>query len=392
MLSLLNLQLQRQLTKGKKPVKRELVCKRVRELQEMPQHAQRTPSWYKVRQTMVTASEAASALFKTSEVCRRYMTDFQLIPYDFEVNPNKGCNPYASYRDFILRKCGRGEPFTGNIATRWGQKLEDVAAGIYSNLTGKRILEFGLIQHPHEYWLGASPDGITPDGVMLEIKCPYRRKITGVPPFYYWIQCQIQMEVCNLDKCDFLECTFDPDFEKKSYEEFLAQPVCLPHLSEITDTRQRRPQMKNEVGFDKGMIIQLIPNVPEAYIHTRYIYPPIGKLNCKQWIDERIKQERAALAIQHAWYKSKGKIMPFVTVKPLYWKLTDVHITTINRDPKWFETVKPMLFKAQQFISQLKEQPEKLNTFENSLVRTKNTKRSPKLVSQTPFLCGDDSD
>ena len=57
--------------------------------------------------------------------------------------------------------------------------------------------------------MGASPDGITKDGVMLEIKCPYRRTITGVPPIYYVDQVQGQLEVCELDRCDFLECKLE---------------------------------------------------------------------------------------------------------------------------------------------------------------------------------------
>ena len=43
-------------------------------------------------------------------------------------------------------------------------------------------------------YLAASPDGITPDGVMLEIKCPLSREIKGIPPIYYWQQMQQQLD------------------------------------------------------------------------------------------------------------------------------------------------------------------------------------------------------
>ena len=43
---------------------------------------------------------------------------------------------------------------------------------------------------------------------MLEIKNIVNRKIDGNPKPEYWIQMQLQMEVCDLDECDFLETQF----------------------------------------------------------------------------------------------------------------------------------------------------------------------------------------
>ena len=77
---------------------------------------------------------------------------------------------------------------------------------LYMKEKNTHVLEFGFIQHSRLKWLGASPDGITNDGIMLEIKCPISRIITGIPPDNYWIQVQGQLEVCDLEECDFLEC------------------------------------------------------------------------------------------------------------------------------------------------------------------------------------------
>ena len=33
-------------------------------------------------------------------------------------------------------------------------------------------------------------------------------KLDGIPKKEYWIQMQLQMEVCDLDECDFLETRF----------------------------------------------------------------------------------------------------------------------------------------------------------------------------------------
>ena len=73
-------------------------------------------------------------------------------------------------------------------------------------ILGKKNLEFGLLVHSDFPWLAASPDGITTDGMCVEIKCPLRRKIVpGEVPHHYFPQIQIQMEVCNIDTTLFIQ-------------------------------------------------------------------------------------------------------------------------------------------------------------------------------------------
>ncbi|PNH01819.1 hypothetical protein TSOC_012259 [Tetrabaena socialis] len=76
---------------------------------------------------------------------------------------------------------------------------------IYCQRNRVTMHEFGLLKHPVIDHIGASPDGISELGVMLEIKCPYRRQITGEVPVQYLYQIQGQLEVCGLSECDFLE-------------------------------------------------------------------------------------------------------------------------------------------------------------------------------------------
>ena len=52
---------------------------------------------------------------------------------------------------------------------------------------------------------------------MLEIKAPAKRIITGIPPPYYWVQCQQQMQVCRLDVVDFLEVKIEEYTNLQSY-------------------------------------------------------------------------------------------------------------------------------------------------------------------------------
>ena len=85
---------------------------------------------------------------------------------------------------------------------------------MYNNV---ELFEFGSIPHPELHMVSASPDGITPKGVMIEIKVPIKRHITGIPPIYYWIQMQQQMQVCNLDRVDFVECKITEYLNKNDF-------------------------------------------------------------------------------------------------------------------------------------------------------------------------------
>jgi putative phage-type endonuclease len=169
---------------------------RVVELLKRRQYEQRTPEWYEVRTSLVTASSAASLLVRDKKTCEDYIKEYELEEI-FKLD-GKCCNPYSTKLKYFLDKCKQGK-FTGNVATFWGQMYEPVVTDLYSLEYSTNVMEFGLMTHPKYPWLGASPDGICPNGVMLEIKCPYRRKITGITPFYYWIQVQLQLEVYNLE-------------------------------------------------------------------------------------------------------------------------------------------------------------------------------------------------
>ena len=152
-----------------------------------PGIAQRTPDWYAARQTMVTASDVAQAL---------------------------GCAKFGNQRSFFQKKCGLPEEqsaFDGSLPPlKWGVMFEPVAQNLYSALNGgSKVHEFGLLRHPTLSFVGASPDGITDAGIMLEIKCPWKRKIvTGEVPMQYYYQIQAQLAVCELDECDYFECEF----------------------------------------------------------------------------------------------------------------------------------------------------------------------------------------
>lgn len=148
---------------------------------------QRTPAWYCARDEMITASDVALALDESK---------------------------YDDVSTFFVKKCAptRMDSMTSGFGKcaplEWGVMLEPVANALYARRFGVQIHEFGLLRHPSIPYIGASPDGITEDGIMLEIKCPFRRKIDGTVPRQYELQIQAQLEVCGLDDCDYMECEF----------------------------------------------------------------------------------------------------------------------------------------------------------------------------------------
>jgi len=165
----------------------------IKTLLELPQYVQRSPEWFEQRKDKLTSSDAATVL---------------------------GINPYQKAQEVLFKKCGRDlKPFVGNVATLHGQKYEDEAIEKYCRIMGMTNFNFGLLCHRdiHKnedyYWLAGSPDGIVQDTtdstlepVLLEIKCPYRRKIImGEIPKYYYPQVQLNLFICNLNTADFVE-------------------------------------------------------------------------------------------------------------------------------------------------------------------------------------------
>jgi putative phage-type endonuclease len=143
---------------------------------------QRSEAWLKLRGRMLTASDVATAL---------------------------GQNKYQTPEDLIRKKCGLGEPFLGNEATAWGTKMEPIACEMFEQKYNLKVFELGLIPHEKYPWLGGSPDGLTENNCLLEIKCPLRRRIErGVVPDHYMGQLQVCMEVMDVESCYF--CQYAP--------------------------------------------------------------------------------------------------------------------------------------------------------------------------------------
>ena len=144
---------------------------------------------------MITASDVASAL---------------------------GENHYETPAAFIKKKVLK-TVWAGNAATEHGTKLEPLVRDLYDQKTGRKTHEIGIVRHRDHPWLGGSPDGITEDGLLIEIKCPLTRKIEPKVPKHYLPQVQLLLEVTDLEECDFVQ--YRPGKEEGSPAEFVVVRV-----------------------------------------------------------------------------------------------------------------------------------------------------------------------
>ena len=169
-------------------------------LRALPAVAQRSEEWFALRRERLTASDAFKAL---------------------ENNRT---------RDSLVRNKAFPETvrYSSSAPTEWGKMFEPMALRVYrARCAQVPVHEFGLIPHPTLHCFGASPDGITDLGVMIEIKCPYSREIKpNYIPEYYEVQMQGQMAVCGLTDCDYIECKM---VEYKTMEEFVTKTKRAAH-------------------------------------------------------------------------------------------------------------------------------------------------------------------
>ena len=266
------------------PLKEEYLKNQVIRLKNIFQPEQKTKEWYEMRNQMLTASDWGTIL---------------------------GENHYSNSNEVLKKKCG-DDTFITNAAMQWGNKYESVAVLIYEYRNNVTILEFGCLQHPNFSFLGASPDGITQDGIMLEIKCPTSRKITGTPPSYYWCQVQGQLEVCELDRCDFLECLIKEYNDENEY---------------LEDNYEGNYKM-NKFGNEKGITAEFFNKSTKTFIYNYSNIALLGEELDKWKLDIVNKND----------YPSNIVFWSFS-----YWYLEEVSCVPIYRNQEWFYNAKPKL-------------------------------------------------
>jgi putative phage-type endonuclease len=213
----------------------------VKYLLSIEQPAQRTPAWYEMRSGLLTASNVAAAL---------------------------GIKPYESYagnpREDLIRKMVTGDKVNSPFLQH-GVDFEDETIAELEKQTGEQVCQVGLFVHPVHTWLGGSPDGLTVSGACVEAKAPQSRQIVmGEIPEHYYPQVQVCMEICNLDKCYFIE-----------YKPTCLTWPCKPQVNIVEVARDRQWFADNLPAMHACWLeIKEAKADPEAFWASRGRKPP----------------------------------------------------------------------------------------------------------------------
>jgi len=265
----------------KKPNKRK-ISKLLSKYKKKEQPEQQSEEWFVFRREGLSASDIWKALDTPS-------SKNSLI--------YKKCKPLNTKK--------RGINITSPLHN--GHRYEPLSILQYEYDNNTTIGEFGCMKHDKYPFLRASPDGINtnPDsklyGRMLEVKNPTTRELDGKPKKEYWIQMQLQMEVWDLDECDFLETVY------KSYE------------SEEDFYKDGKSFTRTSNNKRKGIVVQFYNNQkPEYY------YPPVdcSKDEFEEWFDTLLDEKK-----NMTW------------VNNIYWYLADYSCVLVPRNKKWFNAV-----------------------------------------------------
>jgi len=271
-------------------------------LKNVYQPPQRTDEWYKFRHNTLTASNIWK-VFKSEQ------TRNQLI--------YEKCEPIKEFNKPNI-----------NSPLHWGQKYEPVSIMIYEKIYNTKLSDFGCIQHKKYTFLAASPDGINTCknnylyGRMVEIKNVVSREISGIPKFEYWVQMQLQMEVCELNECDFLETKF---VEYLNIEEF---------------NEDGNFKFSNDNKY-KGIILVFENKEENLY----YEYMPLD-LSYKEFIEWKNK------------CIIKNNELNFI--KDIFWKLDVISCVLVLRNKFWFNQSLSIIEKFWNIITY-----EKINGYQH---------------------------
>lgn len=257
------------------------------------QPAQRTPEWHLFRHGLISASN----------ICKVFGTEASVNSLICEK-----CAPRDDVPNTCINTC-----INVQSPLHWGVKYEPVTAMIYQKRLSAELGEFGCIQHREHPFIGASPDGVvitrehSAYGRMLEIKNVVNREINGIPSMAYWIQMQVQMEVCNLEECDFVETAF------KEYD--------------YTEENLFYTNAANKTYEYNGVILYFI-NRDFVDSSPKYVYMPMMH-NEKHLVDAWIDEQKQTIKDD------------YVLCKRIYWYCETFSCVLVHRNREWFAAALP---------------------------------------------------
>jgi putative phage-type endonuclease len=269
--------------------------KKLNELKNMPLIKQRTEEWFNLRKTRLTASDLYDAINKSNEALAKKKAGVVIDNTNFNI-----------------------------IAPlKWGTMFEPMAIRCYSQIKNNIVInEFGLIPDKKLEHFGASPDGISELGIMIEIKCPYSRQIKTnfIPPKYY-MQIQGQLAVCGLEECEYIECDFK---NLKTEEEYLKE-------------------LNEDLTKDHGIIAEFKIKNSDEYT---YLYS-----------DELLTPKQCIENIQLQLNNKLNNDETVIFNKFTYWKLEKINIQRVYFNEKEWVEIEPKINSFWEKVESLKGLP-----------------------------------
>ena len=313
-----------------------IITKQLTKIKNKYQPEQRTADWYTFRWDGLTASNLWK-IFDTQSSINSLIYS-KCVPIDVK-----------KYQTVNI-----DSPFHN------GHKYEPLSLMIYEEMYDTEVSEYGCISHDRYDFLKASPDGINTKkgnpryGRLVEVKNPVSRKLTGIPKKDYWVQMQHQMEVCDLNECDFLETIF------KSYEneaEFNNDGTFITTAD----------------GKRKGIMIRFYDNKEPIY---EYAPLNITKPEFEVWYAETMDKNKDLTWIEN-----------------IYWYLEDISIVLVTRNEKWYNKALPKMIETWDTI--IKERKEgfdhrKPNKREKAPPKSLSKSKQSKIKTEEPIVFNDD--
>jgi putative phage-type endonuclease len=255
---------------------------KVKYLLDSTNEAQGSDEWHLKRGTMITASNAYK-VFGSNSVKNSLIYE--------KCNAFNGKISFNNYTNMPT-------------SLEWGHIFEPATVALYEYMFDTKIANLGCIVHSKYDFIGASPDGInilheSPlYGRIIEIKNVISRVIDGYPIFEYWIQMQQQMEVCDIDLCDFIETQYH---RYDCFSEF------------IEDSENEHNVMRSKDDCIKGVVIHTSDGFDAI---------PITEMSKENWIEYHncIVDE-----LGDKW------------IRTIYYKLIDWSCVLVPRNKKWFD-------------------------------------------------------
>ena len=117
-----------------------------------------------------------------------------------------GVSPWTTPMEVFLRKTGRAPEVEESPAMAWGTAKEGALAAEYTRRYGRPLHTQVFLRHEDHPWMFATIDGLTPEGVVVELKTTSWRSAdqwgeeeTDEIPTHYLCQVHHQLAVSGLD-------------------------------------------------------------------------------------------------------------------------------------------------------------------------------------------------